>query len=91
MYVRHCIVVSVRTTVTLDEDIYEEALRQSKATGRSLGAVISEMAHHGLRSDSQRICEAEKEPRFPSFDVPPDTPQIPSSRVQKAIDENGIV
>ena len=86
---RHSIVVPVRTTVTLDDDIYGEALRQSKATGRSLGAILSEMARHALRSDTRRMCEAEKESRFPSFDVPPGTPLIPASRVQKALDENG--
>lgn len=90
MHLRHCIVVPVRTTVRLDDDIYEEALRRSRTTGSSLGAVLSEMARHALRSDSQRMCEAEKESRFPSFDVPPDTPQIPASRVQQALDEDGI-
>ena len=91
MYVRHCIVVSVTTTVRLDDDVYEEALRRSKATGRSLGAVLSEMARHALRSNARPMRNAEQGIRFPSFDVPPDTPQIPASRVQKAIDENGIV
>lgn len=90
MHLRHCIVVPVRTTVTLDDDIYGEALRQSRATGKSLGAVLSEMARHALRSDTRRMCETGKESRFPSFDVPPGTPLIPASRVQKALDENGI-
>lgn len=90
MDLRHCIVVPVRTTVTLDDDIYGEALRQSRATGKSLGAVLSEMARHALRFDTPRMCEAERESRFPSFDVPPGTPLIPASRVQKALDENGI-
>ena len=29
--------------------------------------------------------------RFQAFDVPPGTPVIPASRVQKALDEGGIV
>ena len=90
MHLRHCIVVPVRTTVTLDDDIYKEALRRSKATGRSLGAVLCEMARHALRSDARPMRDAEQGTRFPSFDVPPDTPLIPASRVQKALDENGI-
>lgn len=89
-HLRHCTVVPVRTTVTLDDDIHEEALRQSNATGNSLGAVLSEMARHALRSDTRRMCEAEKESRFPSFDVAPETPLMSASRVQKALDENGI-
>ena len=91
IHLSRCIVFPVRTTVTLDDDIYEEALRQSKATGRSLGGVLSEMARYALRSDTQRICKAERESRFPSFDVPPDAPPIPAARVQRALDENGIV
>lgn len=77
--------------MTLDDDIYEAALGQARATGRSLGAVLSEMARHALRSDAQPTRGAEQGTRFPSFDVPPDAPLIPASRIQKALDENGIV
>lgn len=90
MHLRRDIVVPVRTTVTLDDDIYEEALGQSKATGRSLGAVLSEMARHALRSDTRPMCNVDKETRFPTFDVPPDAALISASRVQKALDESGI-
>lgn len=90
MDLSHCIVVPVRTTVTLDDDVYQEALRQSRATGKSLGAALSEMARHALRSGARPMCDAEQGTRFPSFYVPPDTPLIPASRVQKALDESGI-
>lgn len=90
MRLHHRIVVPVRTTVTLDDDIYEAALWQAKATGRTLGSVLSEMARHALRSDARPMRNAKQESRFPSFDVPPDTPLIPASRVQKALDESGI-
>ena len=91
MHLRHCTVVPVKTTVTLDDDIYEEALRQSRETGRSLGAVLSEMARHALRSDTRPMRNVDKGTRFPTFDVPTATPLIPASRVQKAIDEKGTV
>ena len=91
MHLGHCIVIPMRTTVTLDDDVYEEALRQSKSTGKGLGAVLSDMARHALRSGTRRMFEAEKESRFPSFNVPPDSPLMPASRVQKALDGNGIV
>ena len=90
MHLRHCILVPVKTTVTLDDDIYEAALCQAKATGKRLGSVLSEMARHALRSDTRPLRDVERGIRFPSFDVPPDTPMIPASRVQKALDENGI-
>ena len=76
--------------MTLDDDIYEAALRQARATGRTLGSVLSEMARHALRSDMRPPQNTEKESRFPSFDVAPNTPLILASRVQKALDENGI-
>lgn len=91
MHLHHRIMVSMRTTVTLDDDIYEAALCQAKATGRRLGSVLSEMARHALRSEARPMRDAEQGTRFPSFDVPPDTPLIPASRVQKVLDENGIV
>lgn len=81
----------MRTTITLDDDVYEAALGQAKATGRRLGAVLSEMARHALRSGPQREPTAGKCGRFPSFDVPPDTRLIPIPRVQKVLDEHGIV
>ena len=77
--------------MTLDDDIYEAALCQAKATGRRFGSVLSEMARHALRSDAQPMRGAGQKARFPSFDIPPDTPLIPASRIQKALDENGIV
>ncbi|MCY4596707.1 MAG: hypothetical protein OXC19_18145 [Bryobacterales bacterium] len=79
----------MRTTVTLDDDIYEAALFQAKATGRRLGSVLSEMARCALRPEPPR--ETRQPGRFPSFEVPAGTRIIPASRVQKVLDEDGIV
>ena len=81
----------MRTTVTLDDDIYEAALCQAKATGRRLGSVLSEMARYALRPEPQQRQGNQQRGRFPSFDVPPGTRIIPASRVQKVLDEDGIV
>ena len=78
----------MRTTVTLDDDIYEAALGQAKATGRRLGSVLSEMARYALRPEPQQ--GTQQKGRFPSFEVPPGTRIIPASRVQKVLDEDGI-
>ena len=78
----------MRTTVTLDQDVYEAAMHLSRTTGRRLGKVISELARKGLRNPA-----AVKKPgksRFPVFDVPSNAPIIPASRIQEAIDEEGI-
>lgn len=80
----------VRTTVTLDDDIYEAALCQARATGRRLGSELSEIARHALRPEPQPHQGSRQDRRFPSFEVPPCTRIIPASRVQKVLDEDGI-
>ena len=75
----------------MDDDICEAALCRAKATGRRLGSVLSEMARHALRPDTQPMRDPEKGARFRSFDTPPDIPLIPASRVQEVLDDNGIV
>lgn len=78
----------MRTTVTLDDDVYEAALAHSRATGKRLGRVLSEMARQALQPPAPR---RKRRQRFPTFDVPPGAPLIPASRVQKDLDEDGIV
>lgn len=79
---------SMRTTVTLDDDIHEAALSQARATGQRLGKVLSDMARCALEHEPT---ERGRGRRFAAFEVPPDTPIIPSSRVQAALDRDGIV
>ncbi|MFL6201475.1 MAG: antitoxin [Thermoanaerobaculia bacterium] len=82
----------MKTTVTLDDDVYEAAQALAQATGKPLGRVLSEMARQALRSSGPRAKRSAKRiSRFPVFEVPPNTPMIPASRVQKALDEDGIV
>jgi hypothetical protein len=78
----------MRTTVTLDPDIYEAARHLSRTSGQRLGKVLSELARRGL--SQQAAAPARGKRRFPVFDVPPNAPLIPASRVQRAIDEEGI-
>jgi hypothetical protein len=77
----------MRTTVTLDKDVYEAAMHLSRATGRRLGKVLSELARRGLKS---RAALPQKKSRFPVFDVPSDAPVIPATRIQEILDEEGI-
>ena len=79
----------MRTTVTLDDDIYEAALSQARATGQRLGKVLSDMARRALEPEPTE--RAARRRRFPAFEVPPGTPIIPSSRIQAALDSDGIV
>lgn len=78
----------MRTTITLDDDVYESAMHLSRASGERFGKVLSKLARRGL-------CEApvgkKASKRFPMFDVPADAPIIPASKIQRMIDEEGIL
>jgi len=78
----------MRTTVNLDPDVYESALHLSRVSGQRLGKVLSDLARRGLAPTSESNIKASS--RFPTFKVPPGTPVIPASRVQKFIDEEGL-
>lgn len=44
----------MRTTVVLDDRVYDEVRRRSFEQRRSLGAVLSELARRGLDAESAR-------------------------------------
>jgi len=77
---------AMRTTVTLDDDVYEAAQAHAQATGKRLGQVLSEMARQALQPQRS----VKRASRFPVFEVPADAGLIPASRVQKALDEDAI-
>ncbi|HVA63774.1 MAG TPA: hypothetical protein VNF74_08620 [Terriglobales bacterium] len=79
----------MRTTITLDPDIYEAAMHVARGSGQRLGKVISEMARRGLQRAPAPARRA-KSP-FPVVQVPPGTPVIPASRVQRFLDEEGYI
>ena len=81
----------MRTTVTLDDDIHEAALSRARATGQSLGRVLSDMARQALQPDSHRRPAARPGGRFAAFDVPADAGVIPASHIQQALDNDGVV
>jgi hypothetical protein len=68
----------MRTTLTLDDDVYEAALKMSRASGERLGKVISRLARHGLPR------------RFPVFDVRSDAPMMTVESIDKFIEEEGL-
>ncbi|MEA2236632.1 MAG: hypothetical protein QOC81_1356 [Thermoanaerobaculia bacterium] len=80
----------MRTTVTIDDDIYEAALANARATGRRLGQVLSDMARKALEPQ-RNVPSRKRRTRFASFDVPAGSRMILASKVQKALDEDGIV
>ena len=78
----------VRTTVTLDDDVYQAAMHLSRSSGERLGKVLSGLARRGLVPRPAPPRKFSR--RFPTFDVPPGAPVIPASRIERVIDEEGI-
>jgi len=80
----------MRTTMTIDDDVYEVAAANAQATGRRIGAVLSEMARAAIELEPKSHPRKSGE-RFATFSVPKDAAIIPASRVQKALDDDGVV
>jgi hypothetical protein len=79
---------AVRTTVTLDDDIYEAAMHLSRASGDRLGKVLSTLARRGLKPAEPANRRSTQ--RFPVFEVPANAPVIAASRIQRVIDEEDV-
>ncbi|MCC6392249.1 MAG: antitoxin [Bryobacterales bacterium] len=80
--------IVMRTTVTLDDDVYEAVLHLSRSSGERLGKVLSEMARRGMSAG--RAPRGKSRRRFPQFEVPPGAAILAASRIQRAIDEDGL-
>jgi hypothetical protein len=72
----------VRTTLQIDDDVLDSARERAAAEGKSVGAVLSELARCMLRPTPIRIGAD-----FPTFDVAPDAPPITPADVARARDE----
>ena len=71
--------------------VYEAALSHARATGQRLGRVLSDMARQALQPELQGLGERRSTGRFATFDVPRNAGVIPASRIQKALDDDGVV
>ncbi len=74
----------MRTTLTLDTDIYQAARSIARERGESLGKVLSGLARAGLRP-REHTARADG---FPIFDVPPETPPLTSEMVRDALEDH---
>ena len=79
-----CYDASVRTTINLDDDVFETARAIAHAEHRPLGVVVSDLARRGLRPSES---SGDEEDGFPVFDVGPNAPPITAEMVQEAQDE----
>lgn len=69
----------MRTTLSLDDDVFQLARRYAESRSLALGKAVSELVRKGLRAP----LPTRMENGFLVFDVPPDTPPITSERVKE--------
>ncbi len=74
----------MRTTVTVDDDVFEAAQALAVSSGEKLGKVLSKLARRGLRAEVKMT----RKSGLPVFKVPPDALVIPSNRAQKMLAED---
>lgn len=71
----------MRTTVTLDDDVFQAAKALAEATGKRLGKVLSALARRGIQAREDLASEN----GLPVFRVPKDAPLIPSTRARELL------
>jgi hypothetical protein len=71
----------MRTTITLDDDVFEAAKALAQASGKQLGQILSQLARRGLRAQA----DVASKNGLPVFKVPPDTQVIPSNRAAELL------
>lgn len=77
----------MRTTLSLDDDVYEAAKTLAEGSGKSLGRVLSQLARRGLQpADVVRTSDPDQ---LPTFAVPLDAAVIPGSRAAELLAAEG--
>lgn len=75
----------MRTTVTIDDDVFEAVRAQAEASGLRLGQVLSQLARKGLRSSA----DIDRTRELPVFRVPSDAAVTPGTRARDLLAEDG--
>lgn len=76
--------IPMRTTLQLDDDVYEAARSLAATEGRSLGEIVSRLARQGL---APRGAVRERN-GFPLFDVSADARPITGEMVKRALEDD---
>lgn len=72
----------MRTTLHLDDEVYQAARSLATAEGTTIGRVISRLVRLALRPQPIRHRGG-----FPTFDVPPDAAPLTPDIVRRALEE----
>lgn len=73
----------MRTTLHLDDDIYETARALAEAERTTVGRVVSRLARKGLKPSGRSRTDG----GFPVFDVPADAKPITPDMVRRGLDD----
>jgi hypothetical protein len=79
-----CYDVVVRTTLNLDDDVFEAARAIAQTERRAMGVVVSDLVRRGLVPQQARI---DDEGGFPVFRVGPGTAPITDEMVRGAMED----
>lgn len=79
----------MRTTLTIDDDVYRAAVSRSRRSGRRLGQVVSEMLRESLQSQGSVRIKRVPGKRFVTLEVPAGTPPVDLETIQRLLDEEG--
>jgi len=77
----------MRTTLSIDPDVYAAAKAIAESSGKPIGRVLSELARRGLRPVRT---PSTKSRGLPTFDVSPDAPMIPANRAADLLADEGL-
>lgn len=78
----------MRTTVNIDDDVLNAAKSLSHSTGKSLGAVLSELARRGLQPrESAEGHSLVRDRGIPVFRVSSESPVVTPEQIKEALDE----
>jgi len=80
---RGCHALTVRTTLHLDDDVYEAVKSLAAIDRSSVGKILSRLARRAL--NPARPATSSK--GFPVFEVPPDARPLTPGTIRDALDE----
>ena len=69
----------MRTTISLDDDVFELAARQAKARGLSLGKTISDLVRRGLNAPTP----SKSKGGLVVFQLPADSPIVTTEDIRR--------
>jgi hypothetical protein len=69
----------MRTTLTLDDDVFELAARQAKVRGVSLGKTVSDLLRRGLSAPTP----SQQKDGLVVFELPADSPTVTTDEVRR--------